>query len=359
MPRTCCLLILLLAFSAAPLRGENNLNMTLEADVNGKKLSGRPLSWSDDRVYLLERDGRLAEFRPEEAKNFKKASGNFHGYSAGEMRLALERELGDKLEVTGTGHYLVAHPRGQGEQWAERFEDLYRSFVHYFSVRGFQVQEPQFPLVAIVWNKQADFVRYAQSEGAAVGPGVLGYYSPTSNRITLFDSTSKNDKNWQQNASTIIHEATHQTAFNTGVHSRFGLPPRWVGEGLGTLYEAPGLWDPRTYTQQSDRINRGRLAQFRQYLASGRPSGAFLEIINSDRQFQTNPAAAYAEAWALTFFLSETEPRKYNQYLAKTAALPPFGEYPAARRLADFTSVFGSDLKMLEANYLRFIEGLK
>ena len=31
----------------------------------------------------------------------------------------------------------------------------------------------------------------------------------------------------------------------------------------------------------------------------------------------------------------------------------------AAQRLADFKSVFGGDLKMLEANYLRFIEGLK
>ena len=119
--------------------------------------------------------------------------------------------------------------------------------------------------------------------------------------MTLFDS---GQKDWEQNASTIIHEATHQTAFNTGVHSRFGTPPRWVAEGLGTLYEARGFWNSRSYTQQSDRLNTGRLAQFREFIAAGRPAGAFVDMISSDRIFQRNPAAAYAEAWALSFYLA-------------------------------------------------------
>src|SRR5262245_20690259 len=31
---------------------------------------------------------------------------------------------------------------------------------------------------------------------------------------------------------TMIHEATHQVAFNTGLHSRLGCNPKWVVEGL-------------------------------------------------------------------------------------------------------------------------------
>jgi hypothetical protein len=323
-------------------------------------LEGMPVEWSEKRVYLLARDGRLWDFTPEEAKNFARLSDTFRSMSASEMRSVLERELGGKLEITSTGHYLVAHPKGLGSQWADRFESLYRSFVHYFSVRGFRLSEPKFPMVAIVWTNQADYFRYAQSEGIGIGPGVLGYYSPTTNRVTLYDQTAgKNSAAWHENADTIIHEATHQTAFNTGLHSRFSLPPRWVVEGLGTLYEARGVWDSRNYQQQEDRINQGRRRNFKQIVGSGRPTGLMVDLINSDRLFQENAAVAYAEAWALTFYLIETQPAKYAKYLALTAERDSFAPYPAAQRMKDFTSVFGTDFRMLDANLLRFIDTLK
>ena len=65
--------------------------------------------------------------------------------------------------------------------------------------------------------------------------------------------------------------------------------------------------------------------------------------------------AAYAEAWALTFFLVETEPQKYMEILKRTASRPPFQEYTPTQRTADFTAVFGSDWRMLEARFLRFM----
>lgn len=333
----------------------------LQTVVKGQKLEGLPLAWSADRVHLVARDGRLWEFAPGEAQDYHQTSGHFRGYSAAEMRSALERELGDRLEVTGTSHYLVAHPRGQGPLWAERFENLYRSFVHYFAVRGFRTAEPPFPLVAIVWGREQDFFRFAAADGNPVGPGVLGYYSPQTNRITLFDSSGgqKKGKDWEQDASTIIHEVTHQTAFNCGVHSRFVLPPRWLGEGLGTLYEARGIYDSRTYTAQSDRVNRGRLKQFRQLVALGRPACFYMELVGSDRNFAQNPGAAYAESWAFTFFLSETEPTKYCDYLALTMRGEPFAVRTAPERVEQFVSIFGRDVQMLDAHFLRFIEGIR
>jgi hypothetical protein len=235
---------------------------------------------------------------------------------------------------------------------------LYRSFVHYFAVRGLEPKTPEFPLIAIVWESKQDFISYARSQGLNVPPGLLGYYSPMTNRITLFDSTGGKNTSaaWQQDASTIIHEATHQTAFNTGIHSRFALPPRWLAEGLGMLFEARGVYDSARYPNPGDRVNSNRLSQFRQYLGIGRKSGAFLDVVESDRPFETNPAVAYAESWALAYFLSETQPRNFNKYLATTAAREMFTPYTAAQRHADFTAAFGSDLRILEANYLRFIE---
>jgi hypothetical protein len=267
-------------------------------------------------------------------------------------------EFGQGYEVSGVGHYLVVHPAGKRDQWAPRFEELYRSFVHYFSARGWRLTEPRFPLVAVVYPRQADFAQQARREGAPASGGLLGYYSPSTNRILMYDS-SAGSGDWTTNAETIIHEAAHQSAFNTGVHSRFGVAPRWVVEGVGTMFEARGVWQSRTYPQQADRINRQQLANWRRYAQSRRPKDAIAQLVSSDRAFQTDIDGAYHESWALSFFLSETEPRKYFEYLTKTAAVKPFSAYRSPQRLQDFTDTFGSDLTMLDARMQRFMAGLK
>lgn len=329
----------------------------VELTLSGHKVEGTPLAWDEKEVHLLGRDGRLWEFKPDAAENFRQTADQFRCYSISELRAELLRELGNAFEVSGTEHYLIVHPRGQRDLWAERFENLYRSFTRYFSVRGFQLTGPQFPLVGIVCKNQRDFQRYSASQGTNVPNGVIGYYSPETNRIALYDMGGE-AKRWQDNASVIIHESTHQTAFNTGVHSRYATPPLWVAEGLATMFEARGVYDSGQYTAVSDRVNRGRLDNFRVLEKYHRPE--LLEaLVASDRIFQMKPAAAYAEAWAFTFFLMETEPRKYAQYLARTAERPPFSEYETAQRLADFTAVFGSDWKMMESRFLRFMAEVK
>ncbi len=212
----------------------------LALDWQGARLEGTEMGRGGGMLQLLGRDGRMWTLPAAEAKSVRTLPLPFHSYTAMEVREQLTRELGKSFEVTATGHYLVAHPRGQRDAWSQRFDDLYRHFIHYFSVRGFQPKEPEFPLVAIVWPNQQDYLRYSRRDGTNVGTNVLGYYSPKTNRITLYDAGGQaNSAAWHQNADVIIHEATHQTAFNTGVHRRFGQTPKWVAEGLATMFEGP------------------------------------------------------------------------------------------------------------------------
>lgn len=328
---------------------------TFDVNLNGRHIEGLPLLWSREHV-LLGRDGRAWNLTPEEARDSRQTSSTFQSFSAAELRARLGAELGKAFEISGTGHYLVAHAPGERDVWSQRFEDLYRSFVHYFKVRGFAVQEPEFPLVAIVLRNQDDFLAYAQRDGARIGTNVLGYYSPLSNRISLFDVGGGRAKSgdWQVNAATIIHEATHQTAFNTGVHRRFGAAPRWLVEGMGTMFEAPGVFDSTHNSSRQSRYNHGRLAKFQQLLKN-RPENLLQELVSSDHLFRSDVSRAYAEAWALTFFLAETRPKKYSELLARTAARPAFSRYDAAQRLTDFSTLFGANLRQLEANFLAFM----
>lgn len=336
--------------------------LTVSLVLDGTTLEGTATAWSNSEVLLLSRNGFLHSFAPQEAADYHVVSTHFRPFSQSEMRGQLMREFGRPFEVSGTGNYLVVHPAGQRDRWADRFEELYRSFVHYFSVRGMRPAQPAFPLVAVVLPSHEAFIEYVRAGGNSVPPGVIGFYSPRSNRVLLYDATQGDETNalWQQNTVTIIHEATHQMAFNTRIHSRLAVPPRWVGEGLAMLFEAPGVCDPQRYRLAADRINADRLNQFREFQQSGRPAGTLQRLIqDSDRMFAAAPAAAYPESWALTYFLSETEPAKYLDYLARTAAREPLKKYPPTEQLKEFTDVFGTDLKLLEARYLRYVSQLK
>jgi hypothetical protein len=353
-----------------------------EIKLRGQKLEGTPLVWNDKEIRLLGRDGRLWKLDAKDVESFKKSSDRFSPDSTSALRAVLLREFGNDYEVSGTTHYLVVHPRGQRNKWAERFEDLYRSFVHFFSVRGFKPSEPQFPLVGVVCSNRTEFIRHFEEKNgiedwAEIGRnsligdrasiflkeeqfGVVGKYNLNSNRITLYDmGGDKDSTDWLKNANVLIHEATHQTAFNTGIHSRYSPPPLWVAEGLAMMFEAPGVYNSRSNTRFSDRVNRERLRVFQKWIVPQHKPEVLASMVASDHICETRAAGAYAEAWAFSFFLMETEPAKYEQYLKRTASHPPFQQYTSAQRTADFQAIFGTDWRMLEARFLRFMAEVK
>jgi hypothetical protein len=347
------------AIATSHVRAIQAAEFMFRARVNGQMLEGKPLTWSQDQMLLLGRDGRLHEFNPKEAKEARKTSPRFFSYSPSEMKTALQQEFDKQFDITTTRHYLVVHPAGERDQWADRFEELYKRFEHYFRVRGFSLTAPQYPMVAIVFRNEAEYHRHAKASGTPMRPNTLGHYDPVSNRVFLFDATAGSSGiDWSENAATIIHEATHQTAYNVGIHRRFTEMPRWLVEGLATMFEARGVWNSQYDRTIDDRINRGRLDGFREYAAKRRQPGSLARLITSDDVFRSDGDGAYAEAWALSFYLCETQPRLYAAYLSKTAERPLFSEYTPAERMADFQDIFGGEMKMFETKFVRYMDEL-
>jgi hypothetical protein len=353
MPGLVCLALTSLASAAAPQRP------LMEFQFGEQRIEATPLRSNGSRVELLGRDGRLWDLETSSIRHWRKLPMEFRSESASELRAALEKECEGVLEVGGSAHFVLAYPHGQSQFWSKRFEELFRSFTHYFAVRGLEPRQPTFPLIAVVWPTKAEFLFHARESGDAVSPNVLGYYSPRTNRVSLYDNETLRGGDWGQNATVIIHEATHQTAFNTGIHNRFCQPPRWLAEGLGMLFEAPGVWDSERHPQFSERVNRERLSEFRRFLAQGRRPMAWRDLVAGDKMFTTNVNAAYAESWAFSFYLVETEPAKYCRLMKRTADRQDFSAYSAADRQADFKAIFGDNYAMLEANFLRFIAAIR
>ena len=337
-----------------PLQAGGPAPFMMVARVNDQLLEGQPLRWDARHMFLLGRDGALHEFPPASARQARKTQLGFSSYTISEMQKRLREEFGHSFEVRTTQHFVVACPRGLSSDWAGRMETLYRSFVRSMRVRGIAIQRPQVPLVAVVFRTKSDYYNhYAATNGTPLQANTLGHYEPKSNRIFLFDSGQV-----RGNTDTIVHEATHQTAYNVGVHRRFAEQPKWLVEGLAMMFETPGMREAWSIHTRKDRINRGRLAYFLQHLEE-RPPDALSRLVTSDQTFRTDPMGAYAEAWLLSFYLYETQPRKYSDYLARVAARPAFSRYPAVERWDDFTRVFGSDLKLLDAQLLRYVEQLR
>jgi len=284
----------------------------------------------------------------------------FQPFSQAEMRGELMREFGNAYEVTGTGNYLIVHPIGKRDLWAQRFEELYRSMTHFFRTRGFPMQQPKFPFVGIVFYSKKQYMQYTRARFDGNASGSYGYYMPQTNRIYLYDATrgaGAKSSEWPENLGTVMHEAAHQTAFNTGIHIRSAATPRWLVEGLGCLFEAPGIYNSFHFRNQQDRINYGRLEDFQGYVKSIAPD-VIASIVASDKPFQFDGGRSYAAAWALTFYLSEREPRNYIRYLRTVAKHKSLEPYDAAERVREFATIFGKDYRMVAARVTRFIDQL-
>ena len=343
---------------AADLANAEPAPFMMRARVADRLIEGQPLVWNSQQMLLMGRDGALHEFDPADAKDAKKLGPSFVPYSSAEMVARLRDEFDRSFDVTATAHFVVVHPRGVWRAWPDRLESLYGSFIHYMSVRGFKLREPATPLVAVVFRNQDAYLDHAAANDTQVDADTLGHYDPASNRAFLFDvGEAGGGAGWAANAETVIHEATHQTAYNVGVHRRLTEQPRWAVEGLAMMFEARGVWDASAAAQPAERINWGRLAYFRE-TSEERPADWLVRLVASDSRFESDALSAYAEAWTLTFYLCETRPQEYSGYLARVAAREAFTKYSPAERMSDFTAAFGGDVELLTAQVGRFVKQL-
>jgi hypothetical protein len=346
-----------LGVCAAP---DNNGEGTVEIKYKGKKYTGKLIAWDGRDMVLLRRDGRVTIFPVKNASEIKQISDEFVPLSRSMIRKNLTKEFGRKYQVSVTRNFIVVHPVGDAAKWADPFQKLYQRFRIYFGSRGFTVDEPEFPMIAVVLRTRGEFDRFLKSYHD-YSKDILGYYSPRSNRIITFDQSDGNseDQGWFFSASTIIHEATHQTAFNTGIHNRFGQVPRWISEGLAMMFEAPGVNNSRYYSEQEKRVNRERLISLKHFYNEEKVDGRWLEMISSDNLFREDPGLAYAMAWGLTFYLAESNPSQFFKFLKNDARREDFEVLEPQDRRKDFAKYFGKDANDLEARIEKFIENLE
>ena len=298
-------------------------------------------------------------------------------YDRAELRRSLEEEFGPRFRVKRTGHYLIVYSCNPdyADEAGKLFERAYSVFTNYFRRKGgFQLEKLKQPLVAIICASREEYVAMISDVVGSLAAATAGIYSPTSNRMYMYDAlggrtgralrhqattdrAAASSAIWllrEQNVSVIIHEGIHQIAYNVGFHHRNVANPLWLVEGMAMYFESPDL-DAKGGWRGVGQINRERLEHFRAYFPF-RSEDSLSRLTLDDSCF-TGPSAhaAYSEAWALTYYLARARTDDYMEYIKLVNKRPPLVPYTTEERLSDFRAAFGQSGAEMEPDFRRYM----
>ena len=303
----------------------------------------------------------------------------------GELRKANEErllnEFGADFSTKTTDRYIFVYDSSDGyAEWCARlFESLADGFQRFADKNGLDLQERLEPMTVVVFATKSEFVRYASKETPGADK-IAAYYNMETNRVVLYDlsetegtdaASTKRRRTYLEtkeflsrpnaafNVSTIVHEATHQVAYNRGLFRRTGPFALWAVEGLSLLFETPngkasqGGWGYRSVFP----VNERQLAFFKDFASKTQQKDPLRDLIRQDK-FMIDIQGSYATSWALFHYLYKKRPKELAKYMREIANKPPYAVYSPEERIADFEKYFGDDWEKLTENLLRFVRKL-
>jgi hypothetical protein len=378
--------------TAASAKNDRAEKMTFHQDGRQRAIEGRVVTEAADGGLLLEaNDGVLWTIERDELVSRKPLDSPFESLTDEQLAERLLAELPGGFRVHTTPHYVVCYntSRAYALWTSSLLERLYKAFTNYWRRQDLEIREPEFPLPIIVFADPHTYDQASRRDlpgGTGVlrgAGGIVGYYSLRSNRVNMFDLTgaealypaserlatarrgSLREINQMLSkpaavplVATIVHEATHQIAFNCGLQTRYADIPLWLCEGMAVYFEAPDLSSTRGW-RGIGKVNYARLERFRHNLPNWRDD-SLESLLATDHRFRNPRTAvdAYADAWALNYYLIKYESDAYADYLKTLSEKRPLLPDDPSTRLAEFRRHFGN-LDRLQHEFLKQMSRVK
>ena len=378
---TVLLATMLLAISPQPALALEHVTVALPGQPE-KNLSGDPIVEARDGGMLLKTaDGAIHRLPAATIRDRKSDSEPLVPLTREELTAQLLAELPPGFRIHNSKNYIVCYNTTPtyAEWTSSLLERLQRAFISYWKKQKSPVKAPEQPLVVLVFADQASYADYSKKDLGSSVSNIIGYYNLETNRIMMYDLTGM--QAFRQNAgargsrhdisellsqpeaeplvATIVHEATHQIAFNCGLQTRMVANPFWLTEGMATFFETPDLGSSRSWSGIGN-VNYSRFDLFHDNYDAGKVI-PLERMLTDDKLFQT-PATAvdsYAQAWAWNYFLIRSRPKEYAEYMKTIAAKPVLVEDKKGQRVKEFRAAFGDDLQTLEDDFYRMMNRVK
>ncbi len=280
-----------------------------------------------------------------------------------ELEGVRERLAQAKIGPLNTARSVHYQAIGDASEWFMNVvlgdnEQIALDYSKHFRALGFQVRMPGSPLIVVVFRDDRSFNKFFHLPSFEAGkkglPAQLvgGIYERRTNMLHVFDWRSVGiPHSGRLNMPSLVHEATHQLSFNTGLLNREGDTPLCIVEGLGTYGESRDLIGPSDFGRRNWERLRD-LGRIRRRL----PWIPMRELFSDDAVLRVSDDAvlragkadrvvlAYAESWLLVYYLlkdQEVLPR-FRLYLKDIQT-----RRTADRRIADAQTHLG-DLDQLD-----------
>lgn len=322
------------------------------------------------------------------------------------------------------GRFVVLLHQLDTKAAAERVELLDRVFATYYlvlSAWGIDLRAPRSKLVSVAFANRSDYLAFLHDEGDAIAT-TQGHYHPI-RRVSFSYSGQDSDESRRERAAidrerieierldeailklpangrlrakiagesmrtldrraaielrdrlerdlnrqimlndlnnrsvdmgNAAHELIHQLVAVSGGLPGRGLTPIWLQEGLAMQFEVVrgGRW------AGVGRVHDTRLPVYR----SQKPFPRLAPLIADQGFGHGYQSNAYAQAWALVYFLRQKRPREFIAFLDRLRGETEFeGERAASaeRYVEAFKAAFGDDLESLEIEWRETIKSLE
>ncbi len=328
-----------------------------------------------------------------------------------------------RMDVARGPHVLLLHQRTEREAEARvaLLEKVATSFYLHFAAQGIELRTPPRRLVAACFNHQEDYLQFLRTQNAAVFATTRGYFHPTWNAVVMYDGRNSDRqrtgleamaarreelRQFRETAErlsprarlrvtltnegprtlgkteaqalavrlereidregmllelerraidegTAAHEMIHLVSANSGLLPHHDSFPRWLQEGLAMQFELirGGRW--AGIGQAHDL----RLPDWRKIQPPPNLE-PLIRDVGLDRGYRGD---AYAQAWALVYYLRIQRPGQFLSFLdllrgpdAKLAELTT-----TERSLSAFRRAFGDDLPSLERDWHSWMATVK
>lgn len=276
------------------------------------------------------------------------------------------RIAGPKAKTLETDHFVFVYTSvtEMARKLAARLESVYEWNVRYAERLKIPIQRPRYKLEIYFFGTFDEYMAYQATNGMRE-PGAIGFYMPTVNRSAFFDmytyyayegiqralkdpkvpgDVKVRYKNFldrtveHENLEVVQHEAAHHIHFNLGIFTWVARPPRWMSEGLATMFEVP----PSDFGSSFGATNHYRLMWFRRVWGErGERVDDMRTILFNDGWFFQYGFYAYAFGWAMNHYLYRTQPENYAKWMRFLATREWGEEWDVADKQRVFEEIFG------------------
>lgn len=345
-----------------------------------RTIEGNLIAEGDDGELLFETpDGRHWSVKKPFLRRWDRSDEPLALLDRRGLTASLRREYGGAFRILDTKNYILVYSTSEGfaKEAGKLFERIKSVFENYIRKQaGFEPAAPKQPMIAVIFQSDEEYIRCLKDQIGVAAFLTAGVYIPATNRMFMYDMFGGRDEEWVQvatlitgkgadelalllateNVSTLIHEGTHQVAFNTGFHERTVRNPLWLVEGLACLMEVPKL-DSKSRWAGVGEMNWDRQEHLRENWMR-LPTESVYDLVTDDGRLRRSDSAllGYAQAWALSYYLTKARRIEYMKFVELVKTRPPVKEYRLEDRLEDFRAAFGQTPEQMEPQFRRYVE---